>query len=316
VTRMSHLFIKDLIEYESGRLDLAIVSGTAGLVRELKNISIQIFNHDRMLAKDLAIPSGILLMSQDDILWMADATAATRRNILNTILSANISSIILSNVSFVPEYLHQFAEKESIPLLTSEYDVFRLESRLIGMIREKIDHIVVINGVLVDVFGIGVVIVGESGIGKSECGLELVTRGHKLIADDVVEIEKKKEHSLSGRSTDLTKYFMEIRGLGVINVKSLFGVAAVSDESDLSIMVEFVRWEVGAQFNRIESKEQFRTIMGVSIPLIKVPVRSGGSMATIVEIVARNEILKRDNYRASFDLKERIFDKIREQKGE
>jgi len=313
---MSHLSIKDLIEYEGGRLNLSVVSGKAGLGRELKNLSIQIFNRDRILDEGMVVPPGILLLSQDDILWMADAASETRKNILNTVLAADIAAIILSNVSFLPEYLHQFAEKESIPLLTSDFDVFRLESRLIGMLREKIDHIVVINGVLVDVFGIGVVIVGESGVGKSECGLELVTRGHKLIADDVVEIEKKKKDRLSGRSTDLTKYFMEIRGLGVINIKSLYGVAAVSEESDLSIMVEFVRWEAGAQFDRIESKEQFRTIMGVSIPLIRVPVRSGGSMATIVEIVARNEILKRDNYRASDELKERIFDKIGKQKGE
>jgi len=243
--------------------------------------------------------------------WLSTVSPHICQEILDNVLSLSIPLIICSTASFIPDFLVEYSEKESVPLVTSDYNVFTLESRIIGLLREKLDHIVVINGVFVEVFGVGVIIAGESGIGKSECGLELVTRGHKLIADDVIEIHKKNGDELSGHCIELTKYFMEIRGLGVINVKSLFGVASVSDDADINIMVEFVKWKDGLEFDRIESEEQFRTIMGVKIPLIRVPVRSGGNMATIVEIVARNDILKRENYRASTDLKERVFDKIK-----
>jgi len=308
---MSSLTIKDLIEYGKERLDLKLIAGTSGINKELKNLSVQICNKESKYFQEQLRPEGILIIGQEELSWLSTVSPHICQEILDNVLSLSIPLIICSTASFIPDFLVEYSEKESVPLVTSDYNVFTLESRIIGLLREKLDHIVVINGVFVEVFGVGVIIAGESGIGKSECGLELVTRGHKLIADDVIEIHKKNGDELSGHCIELTKYFMEIRGLGVINVKSLFGVASVSDDADINIMVEFVKWKDGLEFDRIESEEQFRTIMGVKIPLIRVPVRSGGNMATIVEIVARNDILKRENYRASTDLKERVFDKIK-----
>lgn len=308
---MSSLTIKDLIEYGKERLDLKLIAGTSGINKELKNLSVQICNKESKYFQEQLRPEGILIIGQEELSWLSTVSPHICQEMLDNVLSLNIPLIICSTASFIPDFLVEYSEKESVPLVTLDYNVFTLESRIIGLLREKLDHIVVINGVFVEVFGVGVIIAGESGIGKSECGLELVTRGHKLIADDVIEIHKKNGDELSGRCIELTKYFMEIRGLGVINVKSLFGVASVSDDADINIMVEFVKWKDGLEFDRIESEEQFRTIMGVKIPLIRVPVRSGGNMATIVEIVARNDILKRENYRASTDLKERVFDKIK-----
>jgi len=305
--------VKDLIEHGSESLDLTLIAGASGLEREIGSRSVLIFSSESPNIWKHVEPGGMLLISGDELSLFATVPVEVRQKIADTLHALALSIIILSRVAHIPEFIIDFSDRELVPLATSGHDVFRLESRITGLIREKVDHAVTINGVFVQVFGIGVVITGESGIGKSECGLELVTRGHKLIADDIVEITKKGDAVLYGRSTDLTKYFMEIRGLGVINIKSLFGVAAVSDEASLRIMVEFIQWREGAEFDRIESKEQFNSIMEVNIPLIKVPVRSGGSMATIVEIVARNEILKTDNYSASRDLRDRIVNKIRNQ---
>jgi HPr kinase/phosphorylase len=313
---MGSLSIKDLIECGRERLGLKLVAGTSGITRELMNLSVQIFDEkNRASAKQLR-QEEIIIIGQHDVSWLTSLSENECQKILHGILSANIPLIILSNVLHVPDSLLHFSEQESVPLLQSNLNIFSLESRLIGLLREKIAHTIIINGVFVEVFGMGVIIIGDSGIGKSECGLELVTRGHKLIADDVIEIQKREDGMLSGSSIELTRYFMEIRGLGVINIKSLFGVAAVSDVADINIMVEFIKWEEGALFDRMGTEEQFHVIMGVKIPLIKAPVRSGGSMATIVEIVARNEILKKDNYLASRDLTDRISDKIkREDQG-
>ena len=308
---MSSLTIKDLIEYGKERLDLKLIAGTSGISEELKKLSVQICNKGSKYFQEQLRPEEILIIGQEELSWLSAVSPHICQEILDNILSLSTPLIICSNVSFVPDFLVEYSEKESVPLAVSDYNVLTLESRILGLLREKLDHIVVINGVFVEVFGVGVIIVGESGIGKSECGLELVTRGHKLIADDVIEMHKNNEGNLSGCCIELTKNFMEIRGLGIINVKSLFGEASVSDDAGINIMIEFVRWKDGLEFDRIESEEQFRTIMGVKIPLIRVPVRSGGSMATIVEIVARNDILKRENYRASTDLKERVLDKIK-----
>jgi HPr kinase/phosphorylase len=313
---MGSLSIKDLIECGRDRLGFKLVAGTSGITRELMNLSVQIFDEkDRASGKKLR-QEEILIIGQQEVSWLMSMAGNEYQDILHDILSADIPFIILSNVLHIPDSLVRFSEQESLPLVTSNLNIFPLESRLIGLLREKIAHTVIINGVFVEVFGMGVIIIGDSGIGKSECGLELVTRGHKLIADDIVEIQKREDGVLSGHSLELTRYFMEIRGLGVINIKSLFGVAAVSDAADINIIVEFVTWEDGAVFDRMGTEEQFHMIMGVKIPSIKAPVRSGGSMATIVEIVARNEILKKDNYSASRDLTDRISDKIkRESRG-
>ncbi|MBN2515314.1 MAG: HPr(Ser) kinase/phosphatase [Deltaproteobacteria bacterium] len=308
---MGSLSIKDLIECGRERLGLKLVAGTSGTTRELMNLSIQIFDEKNSASAKQLRREEIVIIGQHDVSWLASLSENECQEILHDILSADIPLIILSNVLHVPDSLLHFSEQKSVPLFTSNLNVFSLESRLIGLLREKIAHTVIINGVFVEVFGMGVIITGDSGIGKSECGLELVTRGHKLIADDVIEIQKRKDGMLSGYSIELTRYFMEIRGLGVINIKSLFGVAAVSDVADINIMVEFIKWEEGALFDRMGTEELFHMIMGIQIPLIKAPVRSGGSMATIVEIVARNEILKKNNYLASRDLAERISDKIK-----
>ncbi len=167
------------------------------------------------------------------------------------------------------------------------------------------------QGVLVELFGVGIVITGGSGIGKSECGLELVTKGHRLVADDSVDIIKAPDGTLYGKCPDVTKHFMEIRGIGVVNVKSLFGPGAVSDGVSVDIIVELIRWEDWEDPDRLGSEEQYCRILAVDLPMARLPVRSGGNMATVIEIVARNHILKKRGYNASMDLIKKVSDKIR-----
>ncbi|HEU20105.1 MAG TPA: HPr(Ser) kinase/phosphatase [Deltaproteobacteria bacterium] len=311
---MGPFAVKDLLTHGKERLNLSLIGGYSGTGRTINSPSIKIFDMDQASA-DENFGRGSVVIITHDVLSRCEADPPCIVSLLLPALSASSPPLIVcSQAGTIPPFLIEFSNKESIPLCASGLDVFPLQSRLIGLLREKIENIVIINGVLVEVLGIGVVIIGESGIGKSECGLELVTRGHKLIADDIIEIRKGNEGVLAGLSMELTKFFMEIRGLGIINVKRLFGVAAVSDETTIHIMVEFIRWKRDAEFDRIESEEHYRTVMGVKIPLIRVPVRSGGNMATIVEIVARNEILRKDEYSASRDLKDRIFNRIQKER--
>jgi HPr kinase/phosphorylase len=148
------------------------------------------------------------------------------------------------------------------------------------------------HGVLVEVLGLGVLILGPSGVGKSECGLELVMKGHRLVADDVVNIRKKSPSSLYGFGSDLIKYHMEIRGLGIINIKDLFGVTSVRDQKLIELVIEIVEWNPKREYERLGIDQQTYEILGVKIPFIQLPVRPGRSLTTVIEVAARNHLLK------------------------
>jgi HPr kinase/phosphorylase len=308
---MNPITIRDLVEYESGKLGLNLHAGEAGMNEEVKDPSVSICAFLEKSFRDGLKPETVLIITPES--GLTDISIHEREKILRYIQTSRISAIIVSKAEGVPDFFVDFSRKESIPLFSSVHDPSFLRSGLIGLFRKVVEKKIDIHGVLIEIFGIGVVIIGESGIGKSECGLELVTKGHRLISDDLVEIQKTGDNSLGGRSKDLTKYFMEIRGLGIVNIKSLFGIAAVGDECDVNIVVEFIKWENGMETRRIDADESVYEMMGVNLPLIKVPVRSGGSMATVVEIVARNYILKRKNYSASADMERRIIDRIKKE---
>jgi HPr kinase/phosphorylase len=150
-----------------------------------------------------------------------------------------------------------------------------------------------LHGVLLDVFGIGVLLLGESGTGKSECALELISRGHRLVADDVVEVWRAGEREVLGRAPAAIRHHMEIRGLGIINVQELFGVAAVRPRKRVELVVQLEAWQPGAVYERLGLGEQTTTVLGVSVALVCIPVSAGRSIAILVEVAARNELCKR-----------------------
>ncbi len=312
---MSPITIKDLIEYDDGRLGLNLLVGKAGSNGTIDNPKVLICTFRDSNFPEKIKGETILVVSLASIPREDGNSLHEFRDLLSTVKHSNISLIILSEAKglYAPDSLLQLSEESGIPLLCSKNSAALIESGIMGMLRREIEKKVDIHGVLMDIFGIGVIIRGESGIGKSECGLELITRGHKLIADDVIEIEKTGESILCGRSSELTKHYMEIRGLGIVDIKSLFGIAAVGDAIDIGIVVDLVRWKDGMEFNRIDSEEGSFEIMDVPLPRIRVPVRSGGNMATVVEIVARNFILKAKERNVSHEMEERILKKTKKE---
>jgi HPr kinase/phosphorylase len=162
-----------------------------------------------------------------------------------------------------------------------------------------------VHAVFLDIFGLGVLIVGESGIGKSECALDLVDRGHRLVADDVVEIKRVGEQ-LVGVSPELTRYHMEVRGLGVLNIKDLYGVSAIRLSNRLELVVSLERWEPGKEYDRLGLRDERFLVLGVELPLIRMPVAPGRSIAILVEVAARNHLLKGPGYDAARRFAERV----------
>lgn len=172
------------------------------------------------------------------------------------------------------------------------------------------------HGVLVDVYGIGVLITGESGVGKSEAALELVKRGHQLVADDVVDICRVSDNRLTGTCPEMVRHFMEIRGIGIIDIKAMYGVGSVSVSKSIDLVMHMERWEEGREYDRLGLQDEYISILGVKVPYQIMPVRPGRNVAIIVEVAARNLSLKRMGYSAARELDRRLNEMIAKKREE
>jgi HPr kinase/phosphorylase len=189
-------------------------------------------------------------------------------------------------------------EGSGIPLLRSGCQSSLVISQLSAFLESRLSHTMTVHGVLIDVDGVGILILGKSGIGKSESALTLIQRGHRLVADDVVQIRRTGDR-LAGRGMELSRFHMEIRGLGILNIRDLFGVVSIRDEKRVELVIRLEEWEPGQEYDRLGLDEQYHEILGISLPLVRLPVRPGRNIPTLVEVAARNQLLKSMGYRSA-----------------
>ena len=228
-----------------------------------------------------------------------------RRERLERYFSYEIPCIIIARGMDCPEELLRQAKAHEVPLYRTKAETSAFTSKAITYLAEVLAPRVTQHGVLVDVFGVGVLITGESGVGKSECALELIKRGHLLVADDVVDIARVG-HKLRGESPEIVRDFMELRGIGIVDIKLIFGIGAVMRRKTIDMVIHLEFWTPGKDYDRLGNKEQTMDILGIPVPLINVPVRSGRNLAMIVEIAARNWRLKNEGYNAVTELDRRL----------
>ncbi|HEY6210996.1 MAG TPA: HPr(Ser) kinase/phosphatase, partial [Vicinamibacterales bacterium] len=193
-----------------------------------------------------------------------------------------------------------------VPLLKTSVATPTAIAKLSSILEDSLAERTMIHAVLMDILGLGVLIVGESGIGKSECALDLIVRGHRLVADDTVEIRRRQETILIGTCPDLTRHHMELRGLGVINVMELFGVASTRSTKRVELVVQLERWDPSREYERLGLDEEFYEILGLRCPLIRMPVAPGRNIAILVEVAARNQLLRSRGHHAARDLADRL----------
>jgi HPr kinase/phosphorylase len=221
--------------------------------------------------------------------------------------------ICISRGLDVPATFIKLAEERQIPILRSGVATTILASRITGFLENQLAPRTTVHGVLVDVYGVGVLITGSSGIGKSETALELVKRGHRLIADDAVEIRRTTDHILFGNAPDLIKHLLEIRGVGIINVMTLFGAGAVRNEKRVTVVVRLEIWQQEKQYDRLGIDEEKTQILDTSVPLVTIPVRPGRNLAVIIEVAAMNYRLKRMGYNAALQFSNKLMETMNEE---
>jgi len=214
--------------------------------------------------------------------------------------------VIARSLSIFPEMV-DVSKKYGIPILTS-YDVTsNFVSGLIRYLNVQLAPRTTEHGVLVEVYGEGILILGESGVGKSETALELVKRGHRLVADDVVEIRRVSDKTLVGTAPDIIRHFIEIRGIGILDVKNLYGVGSVKVTENINLVIHLELWDKKKQYDRLGLVDEYTDILGIQIPSLNIPVRPGRNLAIIVEVAAMNTRQKKMGYNAAKVLNERVL---------
>ena len=222
------------------------------------------------------------------------------------LLSYDIPCIIYSR-SLVPgDNFIKMAEERGIPVLGTNRSTSEFTAELIYELGEQLAPCITIHGVLVDIYGEGVLITGESGIGKSEAALELIRRGHRLVSDDVVEISKINEHTLIGTAPEITRHFIEIRGIGIVDIKTLYGVECVKEKQQIDLVIKLSDWKKEAEYDRMGLEEEYIEYLGNKVVCHSLPIRPGRNLAVILESAAVNHRQKKMGYNAAQELYRRV----------
>jgi HPr kinase/phosphorylase len=230
-------------------------------------------------------------------------------------MSRHIPCVLVTDGLALAREVTAEAERAGVPLLRTPVATPIAIARLTSFLEDILAERTIVHAVLMDILGLGVLVVGESGIGKSECALDLVLRGHRLVADDTVEIRRRAESVLIGACPELTRYHMEIRGLGIINIRDLFGVASTRSSKRVEFVVQLERWEAGREYERLGLDDQFYELLGLRVPMNRMPVAPGRSVASLVEVAARNQLLRARGHHAAKKLADRLQQRLREGDG-
>lgn len=302
----SSIRVSRLLEDTDFDLQLTLVGGESGLDRRVSSPRIQKPGLALTGFTEHLHTERVQVFGNTEISFLKGLSEERQREVLSILMESDLACIVVTKDIEPPRSLTEACEKAGLalmrtPLLSSEF-IQEVQSFL----EEALAASSSLHGVLMDVFGVGILLLGKSGIGKSEIALDLVMRGHRLVADDIVDVTRRKQGSVHGAGNSIIKHHMEIRGLGIINIKDLFGVAAVRERKKIELVIELVEWEPTHEYDRLGVEEQTFNLLGVEVPLSVVPVRPGRNMTTIVEVAARNHLLKLQGHHSAREFADRL----------
>ena len=229
-----------------------------------------------------------------------------KEKIYDTLLSYKIPCLVFCRALKPDDMLLQKATEANIPVFSTDVHTSEFMAEIIRWLNVQLAPCISIHGVLVDVYGVGVLIMGESGIGKSEAALELIKRGHRLVSDDVVEIRKVSDETLVGTAPDITRHFIELRGIGIVDVKTLFGVQSVRETKNIDLVITLEEWNKEREYDRLGLEDQYTEFLGNKVVCHNLPIRPGRNLAVIVETAAINHRQKSMGYNAAQELYQRV----------
>jgi HPr kinase/phosphorylase len=255
---------------------------------------------------DLFSYSRIQIFGNTEMKYLKQLSAKARGDALKKYFSFNVPCIIITNNNKPPAELIKYAAKNNVPVFKTAYPTTRFISLISDFLDDQFSTQVIIHGSFVDVYGIGLLFCGESGIGKSEVALDLIERGHRLVADDVVFILKKAENILIGSSSNLSQHLMEIRGMGIIDIRRIFGIRSIRYQKRVEVVVELEKWSRNKNYERTGINTEHTQIMGVETEIIHLPIFPGKNITVIAEVIALNYLCKHYGYDAAKEFQQRL----------
>jgi HPr kinase/phosphorylase len=297
--------VVEMLEEEASALQLDIVAGDTGLDHRVHLARVQRPGLALTGYTDYIRDGRVQIVGSSEIGYLRKLTPRRRAAILAKLCQCHLTCFVVTRGHTPPRELVSAARAAGIPLLITPLESTKFIKLLSAFLEERLASRLHIHSVLLDVFGVGTLILGDSGIGKSECALDLIDRGHRLVADDVVEI-KKMADMLVGACPELTRYHMELRGLGVLNIRDLYGVSSVSLSKEVGLVIVLEQWEEGKEYDRLGLRDESFQILGIEVPLVRMPVAPARNIALLVEVAARNQLLRKGGYDAAQRFVERV----------
>jgi HPr kinase/phosphorylase len=298
------IVLRDLAE--SRGMDLELLAGASGVDRRISNphpqkTGLALTGFDKYLRE-----GRVLVFGESEVRFLESLSPDERTTVVRAVFTHPLPCLVITAGLTPPPELWVEADRVGLPLLRTRAATPLVMARLSAALDVYLAARAVVHGVLMDILGLGVLIIGESGIGKSECALDLVVRGHRLVADDAVELRARAESFLIGTCPELTRHHMEIRGLGLINVQDLFGVASTRRSKRVELVVQLERWDPSREYDRLGLDETHYETLGVRVPMIRMPVAPGRNLAILVEVAARNQLLRNAGLNSARRLADRL----------
>jgi HPr kinase/phosphorylase len=291
---------------EAPEFVVEVLAGRQGLGRSVRSPHVQKTGLALAGFHEYVRPGRILVFGESEVRFLESRSLEERLTLTRRLLEHDIPCI-LSTAGLRPvQELVDACDAAGVPLLLTPTSTGTAIARITVRLEDHLADRTTVHGTLVDLLGLGVLILGESGIGKSECALDLIARGHRLVADDVVDLRCRDESVLEGAAPEAARLFMEVRGVGLIDVQALFGISAVCAAKRIGLVVQLERWDPAREYERLGLDAQWHTLLGVRLPLVRMPVAPGRSIATLVEVAARHELLKARGYHPARALTDRL----------
>jgi HPr kinase/phosphorylase len=260
-------------------------------------------------------PERVQVIGNTELGYLRTLAPAEARHAVERVCRQRIACFVVTNGATTPTYFVALAARHHVPLLATTLSSSELIRSLTTWLEERLAPHALLHGVLVEVHGLGVLLFGKSGIGKSEAALDLVSRGHRVVADDVVEVRRTAAGRIIGCGAELIRHHMEIRGLGIINVQDLFGILATLREKEVQLVAEMVEWSNDGVADRLGLEDETHAILDVTLPKVRIPIRPGRSVATLIEVAARNHVLKGLGRHTAREFAARLDDEIARRRG-
>jgi HPr kinase/phosphorylase len=298
--------IDQLVADVAARLELTIRSGSDGLDRAVTVPRVQKPGLALTGYTEQLHDNRLQVLGGTEIDYLASISADRRKLGIDTVMAASPAALVVTRGLEPPAELVEACAADRVPLLVtslvSAEFIARVTSHLEGLLSPSTS----VHGVLLDVLGVGILLLGKSGVGKSEAALDLVERGHRLVADDIVNIRQQARNMVYGSGSGIIRHHMEIRGLGIINIKDLFGISAVRDTKKIELVIELAEWDENEEYDRLGIDDHRFQVLDAEIPKLRIPVRHGRNIASIIEVAARNQLLKFQGHHSAREFQERL----------